>query len=160
LLEPEEVPVRSELLLLLAARAALVAEVVEPALLQGLVVVADRYELSTLAYQGYGRQLELAEVRAINAFATGALRPDLTLFLDVPVAEGEARHAATRGGADRIEQAGRAFHERVGEAYRLLCSSEPGIARLDGTAPPAQVHEAVLRLLRARFPETFARATG
>lgn len=158
--EPEDVPVRSELLLMLAARAALIAEVVEPALARGQVVVGDRYELSTLAYQGYGRQLELAQVRQINTFATGGLRPDVTLFLDVPVAEGEARYASARAGADRIELAGRAFHERVGEAYRLLASSEPGMQRLDGTAPAAEVHAAVLQLLRAQFPETFARALG
>lgn len=160
LLEPEAVPDRAELLLVLAARAALVETEIEPALRAGKIVIGDRFELSTLAYQGYGRKLDLDEVRALNTFATGGLRPDLTIVLEIPVAEGVARYAATRRQADRIEQAGTVFHERVGEAYRLLSDTEPGVARVDGGAAPGVVHEAVRAVLRARFPETFARETG
>jgi dTMP kinase len=151
---------RVELLLFSAARAELVREVIRPALASGHVVVADRYELSTLAYQAYGRGLPLAEVRAVNAFATGGLRPDLTILLDVPTEVGAARLRARPGGADRIEGAGPPFHERVAEAYRLLAQSEPGVACIDGTAPSADVHGKLLRLLAARFPETFAVTAG
>jgi dTMP kinase len=160
LLMGDAVPDRTELLLMLAARAAIVETRIVPALAEGRIVVADRYELSTLAYQGAGRQLDADLIRELNAFATAGLRPDLTLLLDVPLAVGDGRRAEAGAGPDRIEQAGRAFHERVAGAYRLLAGSEAGVARVDGTGEPAAVHERVKGLLRARFPETFARAMG
>jgi dTMP kinase len=158
LLEGVEMPARTELLLMLAARAALVEQVVRPALAGGEVVVADRFELSSLAYQGHGRGLPLAEVRQQNALATGGLRPALTVVLEVPLAQGEARRSER--GADRIENAGRHFHERVAEAYRLLARSEAGVAVVDGTGPETRVHAAIRELLRRRFPETFAAGGG
>lgn len=157
LLESDDVPVRAELLLMLAARAVFVDEVVRPQLEAGRVVISDRYELSTFAYQGYGRGLPQDEVRALNAFATAGLRPDLTIVLDVPIAVGEARRVEAGRRSDRIERAGSAFHERVFEAYRLLAGTEPGVVSVDGTRPALDVHDDVLRLLRARFPETFSR---
>jgi len=155
LLHRDPVPPRAELLLMLAARATLLDQVVQPALAGGRVVIADRYELSTLAYQGYGRGIPLDDVRAINAFATGGLAPDLTILLDVPVVEGEARRQRDGRQADRIESAGADFHARVAEAYRALGDCEPGVQRLDGTGSTESVHEEVKRLLRRRFPETF-----
>jgi dTMP kinase len=160
LLGGDDVPARTELLLVLAARAALVDATIAPALAAGKVVVADRYELSTLAYQAGGRQLPTGSVREINAFATGGLRPDLTVFLDVPVEVGVARREAGGSGADRIEQAGREFHDRVASAYRLLAGTHQGVTRVDGTAPAEQVHAEVVALLKAKFAETFARAMG
>jgi dTMP kinase len=159
-LEGGEVPARSELLLMLAARAVFVDEVVRPRLEAGEVVIADRYELSTYAYQGYGRGLPLAEVRRLNDFATGGLHPDLTLVLDVSLAEGEVRRAAAGRRSDRIERAGAAFHERVAEAYRLLAESEPGVEVVDGMGPPELVQATILDRLRCRFPETFSLALG
>jgi dTMP kinase len=158
LLEGVEMPARTELLLMLAARAALVEQVVRPALARGEIVVADRFELSSLAYQGHGRGLPLAEVRQQNALATGGLRPALTLVLEVPLAEGEARRHDR--GADRIESAGRNFHQRVAEAYRLLARSEAGVELVDGTGPAETVHAAIRELLGRRFPETFAARRG
>jgi dTMP kinase len=160
LLEGGEVGPRAELLLMLAARATFVDELVRPHLAAGEVVIADRYQLSTFAYQGYGRGLPLDEVRRINAFATGGLTPDLTLVFDVPPAVGEARRAAAGRGSDRIERAGAAFHQRVFEAYRLLAEAEPGVECIEGTAPPDVVQQMVLDCLRRRFPETFLPATG
>ncbi|HEX7119977.1 MAG TPA: dTMP kinase [Longimicrobiales bacterium] len=154
LLHGGEVPARAELLLMLSARAVFVGEVVRPALERGAVVVADRYELSTLAYQGYGRGLPLDEVRRMNAFATEGVTPDVTLVLDVPPDVGAARRAKEGRHADRIEQAGAAFHARVAEAYRLLAETEPRVERVDGGGPPERVHAEVLRRLRARLPET------
>ncbi|MCI0433569.1 MAG: dTMP kinase [Gemmatimonadetes bacterium] len=151
---------RAELLLLLAARATLVGQEIRPGLAAGEIVVADRYALSTLAYQGYGRGMPLDEVRALNAFATGGLQPDLTIVLDVPTGVGVARLGARTGGADRIEAEGGGFHERVAEAYRLLASSEPRTRRIDGTGSPAGVHRELRGLLREMFPETFAATPG
>jgi dTMP kinase len=159
-LHGEDVPARAELLLMLAARAVFVDAIVEPALAAGTVVIADRFELSTLAYQGYGRGLDLDEVRRLNAFATAGRRADLTVVLDVDPAVGEARRTAAGGGADRIERAGSAFHARVARAYGLLAESEPDVVRLDGVAPPAEVQARLRELLQARFPETFASAPG
>jgi dTMP kinase len=160
LLETEEVAPVTELLLMLAARSALVAEVIEPALAAGRVVVTDRFHLSTLAYQAYGRGLPLAEVVAMNRFATGGLEPDLTVLLDVDPGAGVARQTAAGRGRDRIERAGAAFHGRVAEAYRLLALEDERVERVDGSGPAATVHEAVVALLAARFPETFSRPKG
>ncbi|HSJ10743.1 MAG TPA: dTMP kinase [Longimicrobiales bacterium] len=160
LLHGGDVPARSELLLMLAARAAFVEQVVRPALARGEVVVADRYELSSLAYQGGGRRLGFDAVRAVNAFATGGLRPDLTILLDVPLEEGTARRAQAGADADRIESAGDAFHREVAGAYRLLSETEAGVVAVPGVSDPAVVHAAVMRLLAVRFPETFGVAAG
>lgn len=155
-----DVPPRSELLLILAARAVFVDEVVRPRLAAGEVVIADRYELSTLAYQGYGRGLPLDEIRRINDFATEGVLPDLTLVLDVPPEVGEARRRVEGRRSDRIERAGLEFHRRVGEAYRLLAEMEPNVEVIDGTGEPEVVRSAILDLLGRRYPETFPLATG
>jgi dTMP kinase len=159
-LEGGAVPPRSELLLMLAARAVFVDEVVRPRLAEGQVVIADRYELSTYAYQGYGRGLPLEEVRQLNEFATGGLHPDLTLVLDVPLAEGELRREAAGRRSDRIERAGSAFHQRVAEAYRLLAEMEPDVELIDGVGRPTEVQAVILDRLRSRYPETFPLALG
>jgi dTMP kinase len=160
LLESESLSAETELLLMLAARSALVAEVIRPALAAGRVVVTDRFHLSTLAYQAYGRALPLAEVVAMNRFATGGLEPDLTIVLDVDAAAGAARKAAAGQGPDRIERAGAEFHERVVEAYRLLAASERRVERVDAGGTAERVHAAVVSLLADRFPETFSPAAG
>jgi dTMP kinase len=156
----EEIGPRTELLLMVAARSAFVSEVVRPALETGMVVIADRYELSTLAYQGYGRRLPLDAVRQVNAFATGGVKPDLTIVLDVEVSEGVSRRSAAGAAADRIERAGDAFHAVVARAYRLLSDTEADVESVAGGEPPEAVHAAILRLLGGRFPETFASAKG
>ncbi|MBI4543742.1 MAG: dTMP kinase [Gemmatimonadetes bacterium] len=160
LLEGAQVPPRPELLLLLAARSALTEQVIAPALVAGSVVVADRFELSSLAYQGYGRGLPVEEVRRLNAFATRGLRPDLVLLLEVPPQVSERRRVQEGRRADRIEQAGAGFHARVAEAYRLLAAQDSSIERLDGTRAAEEVHRDIVRRLGARFPETFASAEG
>lgn len=160
LLESTDVQPRAELLLMLAARAALVEELIRPALEAGRLVVADRYELSTLAYQGHGRGLPPDEVRRMNEFATGGVRPDLTLLLDVPLELGEARRREAGRGEDRIEQAGRAFHARVAEAYRSLARSETGVVRVDGRGSEDEVERRLRAALRGRFPETFPASEG
>lgn len=160
LLQREDVTDRAELLLMLAARATLVEKVIRPALESGRVVVSDRFDLSTLAYQGHGRGLPLDEVRRLNAFATGGLRPDVTIVLDIPPELGETRRRAEGRAADRIERAGRAFHDRVAEAYGLLAEDETDVERIDGSPGPDAVQREVLGRLAERFPETFAAGAG
>ncbi len=156
LLHSEEMPAVAELLLMLAARSVLLHELVRPALAAGKVVVADRYDISTIAYQGYGRGLPLEDVRRANDIATGGLVPDLVLLLDAPQDVGEARRAASRPGGDRIERAGRAFHDRVSAAYGLLAAGVPNMQRIDATADAQQVHASIIAALVSRFAETFA----
>ena len=153
-----EMPAESELLLILAARAAFVREVVRPALARGEVVVADRFDLSTLAYQGYGRGLDLARVRAAMEVATGDLRPDLYLVLDVPVEEGVARRRTAGGSADRIEGAGADFLGAVRDGYLELAVDEERVELVSGLGTPARVHERILGCLKARLPDVFGRA--
>ncbi len=147
LLEPEHTEMRpeAEILLFSAARAQLVGEVIRPHLERGGVVLSDRFADSTFAYQGYGRGLDLASLRMITAFATGGLMPDLTICLDLPVAEGLLRK---RGGAavewNRMEREEREFHERVRAGY-LALASEAGERWLvvDATQPVVKVQQAI-----------------
>lgn len=150
------VPPETELLLYVAARAAFVRELVAPALEEGRVVVADRYVMSTTAYQGYGRGLDQDEIGALNAFATGGLAPDLWVFLDVPVEEGLARRREAGAADDRIEGEGVAFLERVRRGYLELVREDPRATRVDGAGSPREVQERLRRVLRERLPETFA----
>jgi dTMP kinase len=160
LLHGGDVSPRTELLLMVAARASFVDEVVRPALERGEVVIADRFELSSLAYQGYGRGVPLDDVRRVNHFATGGLRPDLTIVLDVEPQEGAARRQRAGAAADRIESAGEEFHRAVARAYRLLSKSEPGVHVIAGDAAPETVQARVRAILGERFPETFATGLG
>lgn len=145
----------TELLLMLAARAAFVREVVRPLLEGGGIMLADRFETSTFAYQGFGRGLPLEEIRRLNRFATGGLHPDLVLVLDLPWEEGRARQQREGKAADRIESAGGAFLERVRVGYRRLAEGGSDVVLLDGSASPERVQEEIRSILRARFPETF-----
>jgi dTMP kinase len=152
------VPARSELFLMLAARAAFVEEVVAPGIAEGRVVIADRFELSTLAYQGAGRGLPLDEVSACNRVATGGVTPRATLLLDLDPEEGARRQAAEGKTADRLEREGRDFHRRVAAAYRLHAERVEGVVRVDALGTPEEVHGRVLDALASRLPETFAAA--
>ena len=113
----------SELLLFNASRAQLMDEVIRPELASGKVVVCDRYTDSTVAYQGYGRSLDLTVIRKINDIATSGLFPALTVLLDVPVKEGFARKGVSV--RDRFEQEGISFHQRVRDGYLRLAEIEP-----------------------------------
>ncbi len=150
------IPARSELFLMLAARAAFVEQLVRPALTEGQVVIADRFELSTLAYQGIGRGLPLEEIRRCNRLATGGLSPHAILLLDVEPEEGERRQREAGKRPDRLEREERDFHRQVAEGYRRLAGEIPGVVRVDGRGSAEAVHQRVVALLTARFPETFS----
>lgn len=127
LLDPasEGLDARAELLLYEAARAQHVAEVIEPALAVGEVVVCDRFYDSSTAYQGYARGLPLDEVRALNHAATGGLVPDLTIVIDVDPQAALTRAIDASGSADRLEAEDSAFHERVRRGYLAIAREEP-----------------------------------
>jgi dTMP kinase len=153
-----DMPPEAELLLILAARAAFVREVVRPALEAGQVVIADRFSLSTLAYQGYGRGLPLPQVRAGIEIATGGLSPDVYLLLDLPAVEGRDRQQRDGAKPDRIEAAGADFREAVRNGYLELARSEPEVEVVAALGTPADVHARIRDRLLARFPETFLTA--
>lgn len=132
---------RAELLLILAARAQHVAEVIQPALQAGASVITDRFSLSSLAYQGFGRGLPLEEIRAADAAATGGLRPDLTVVVNVAL---ETVMARVGERVDRFEGEGRDFLERVITGYRRLAVNEPATRLIDGTGTV----EAMQRVIR------------
>lgn len=136
----------AELFLYLADRAVHVAEVVVPALDRGCVVVCERYTDSTLAYQGYGRGLDLKLLRHLNEMATEGVTPDLTLVLNIPAAE--VRLDASR--LDRLESAGGDFRERVADGFRALARGEPERVKiLDGMQSIQAVHEQIIALVGA-----------
>ena len=137
----------AELFLFLAARADLVERVIRPALDNGHVVIADRFGLSTMAYQVAGRGLPLADVAAALRVATGGLAPDLTLVLDVPVAVGRERQRNAGKAQDRIEREDDRFHTRVRDAYRS--ASGPGIVHIDASQSKKAVQEAAWREVAA-----------
>jgi len=113
----------TELMLFNASRAQLLHEVVRPALKLGKVVICDRYADSTIAYQGYGRKIDIDAIKNTNEIATRGLKPDLTILLDIPVSEGFARKTGQE--PDRFEKETRAFHQRVRKGYLQLAAEEP-----------------------------------
>jgi dTMP kinase len=135
---------RTELLLMLAARAQHVTEQIRPALAEGQVVITDRFSLSSLAYQGYGRGLPLADIRAADAVATGGLQPELTIVIDVPLETALARLGTQR---DRIEGAGVDFLRRVIDGYRALAQTNSSTRLFDGQPAPEVIHQAIVDML-------------
>jgi dTMP kinase len=141
-----------EALLFYAARRDHVARLIAPALDRGVWVVCDRFAASTLAYQGYGRGLPLADLLALHRFALGDFAPDLTLILDLPVAEGLARVAQRSGDADRFERLDLAFHERLRQGFRQIAADNPErCVLIDAAGDPGSIHRAVLAAVAARL---------
>ena len=137
----------TELLLVFAARAQHLAQVIRPALARGCVVLCDRFTDATYAYQGGGRGLPEARIAVLENFVQGQLRPDLTLIFDLPIEVGLAR-AAARGRLDRFEQEGCSFFEAVRQAYLHRADSAPQRYRIvDAAQPLGQVQQALDELL-------------
>lgn len=151
----------AELLLMNASRAQLVREFIRPALDRGDIIISDRFYDSTTAYQGHGRQLNLATVQRIIDFAVGDTRPDLTLLFTVPREVSadrlRSRQATLPFVRDRIEEGDRAFFERVAHGYEALALAEPQrIKKVDGSGSVESVQEAVWRLVQSKLPPTSA----
>ena len=146
----------AELCLIIADRAQHVQEIISPALLANEVVLCDRYADATVAYQGFGRGLEMRMIEELNRQAVGMCVPDLTILLDCPVEMGllrvQQRLEANRHlvHEQRFEIEDAAFHQRVREGYLWISQREPErIAVLDGTLPPERLHEQVVELALA-----------
>jgi len=142
LLHAGDVAPQAEALAYAADRADHVATVIAPTMARGGIVLSDRYLDSSLAYQAQGRGLGDAQVRAINAFGTGGLEPDLTILLDITPEAGAARRD---GKPDRIERAGVEFHARVAQRYRELAAEHPErYLVLDASDSAEEIHEAAV----------------
>ena len=145
----------TEILLYAASRAQLVAQEIRPRLEAGQVVVCDRYADSTLAYQGYGRGLDLPTLRTILDFATGGLRPELTLYLDISAEEGlRRRQEAAQHGAEwnRLDAESLEFHQRVREGYLALIAADPARwVRISGEGDRGTIQEQIRAVVMARL---------
>lgn len=142
----EPMPITCELLLMFAARATHIENLIRPALERGAWVVCDRFTDATYAYQGEGRGVRREEIASLERFVQAELRPDLTLLLDAPIEIGAARAAARDGEGvrDRFEQERRDFFQRVRDSYLERARSQPGrIAVIDATADRESVQQAI-----------------
>ena len=140
----------AEFLLYAAARAQHVHERIEPALARGAVVLCDRYGASSVAYQGFGRGVDVAWIDTVNERATRGVRPDRTVLLDLPAEQGLGRIAA-RGATDRLERADLAFHRRVRDGYLALGRERPDWIVVDAARDEASVADDVHRALAPLF---------
>ncbi|MBW5813074.1 dTMP kinase [Yersinia kristensenii] len=138
---------KAEVLMLYAARVQLVENVIKPALARGSWVVGDRHDLSSQAYQGGGRGIDINLMTSLRDTVLGAFRPDLTLYLDLPPVVGLAR-ARARGELDRIEQESLAFFERTRARYLELAAADSSIKTIDASQPLEQVSESISRVLK------------
>lgn len=148
----------AELLLLNASRAQLVREVIRPALAAGEAVLCDRFYDSTVAYQGFGRQLDLKLVRTVIDFAVGETRPHLTLLMMVPLVISEARRQERQGNGpavrDRFEEADRAFFERVEKGFQEIAAGEPQrVVLIDSTRDMEKVRADIWQRTAALFKQ-------
>ena len=151
--ENTEMHPRSEILLFQASRAQLVEQEIQPRLARAEIVLCDRYADSTIAYQGYGHQVNLAHLHTIVDFATGGLKPDLTLLLDLDVTVGLARRQKD-GDINRLDAFELAFHQRVRTGYHELVAAEPDRwVVIDAAQPPEQVQKDLCAAILARLPE-------
>lgn len=146
-----EIDARTEALIYSAARAAHVQQVIRPSLEAGTHIICDRFVDSSLAYQGMGRELGFAAVASINDFATGGLKPDVTIILDISAEQGRARRIAASGGvedSDRLEAEPDDFHERIRNAFLELAAQDPQrYLVLDATASVEQLHQSIVEHL-------------
>jgi dTMP kinase len=142
----------SEALLLYAARREHVTRLIQPALAAGTWVICDRFNDSTIAYQGYGRGVPLDELAMLQRFALGDFVPDMTLILDLAVDNGFARAALRPRRADRFERLDRAFHERLRQGFHAIATAEPGrCVTIDASGNVSHVQSAIAAIIAERF---------
>lgn len=155
LLEPSsKVTPLAELLLYEAGRAEHVNQIILPALKSGSIVVSDRYTDATLAYQGWGRGLDIEDIKCLNNIATGGLMPDLTICLDIGTKTGLARAAkkAIKKGPDRLESESIEFHKRVRKGYIELAEIEPDRIRVVSSANGInEIHKEIVEIVEERL---------
>jgi dTMP kinase len=142
----------AEILLFSAARNQLVNQVIKPSLQSGKVVICDRYYDSTTAYQGYGRGIDLDDVRRINKIATLGVVPDITFFVDIPIDEIKRRIEVAKSSTDRMESSGNSFYEKVRKGYYEIAKAEPDrFYILDGLKNVETIHNEVWKIVNGKM---------
>lgn len=154
--EQELMDPMTELLLYEASRRQHTATVIRTAIDEGKLVICDRYCDSTLAYQGYGRELPIDTIKSLNRIAMGDTEIDLTLFLDVAPSDGFSRKGGKSKG-DRLESEDGAFYERVYSGFSAIADSEKRFVRVDASGDKFSTHEKLYRCLKERLPEFFVK---
>ncbi len=144
LLKTEDMQDRTELLLMEAARAEHTDTAILPALKKGFIVISDRYADSSTVYQGYCRGIPMRTVATLNQFATGGLKPDITILLEGFIG---LKRMSARGNLDRFERAGTAFHRKVNQAYRLIAKKNSRIKVFKADQPIDRLHAEVLKAI-------------
>lgn len=143
---------RTEILLFCASRAQLVEELIRPSLAAGKLILCDRYADSTMAYQGYGHGLDRGDLERLLAFATGGLKPDLTLLFDISAEAGLRRRLKNHEEWNRMDDYALQFHERVRGGYLAMAAAEPERwAVINADRAPEEIHEEVVSLLLDRL---------
>ncbi|NLB34223.1 MAG: dTMP kinase [Elusimicrobia bacterium] len=141
---------RTELLLYAAGRAQHTSELIMPALKAGKSVLCERYTHASLAYQGYGRQLDKDLVNMLNEVATMGLKPDLTIMFNISAEEGLGRVASSDRTFDRLESENIEFHRRVREGYLALAAKDPNVELVDATLPEKELSKEIIKILKRR----------
>lgn len=142
----------TELLLYNAARAQVISEVILPALQDGNIVLADRFAFSTLAYQGYGRNLSLKKVNELSAITCENCFPELTIILDIDAEQSKIRRSKRAGAPDRLEAEADSFFTKVQEGYRQIAKDYPdSVALFNALLPKEEIHEKILSAVLSKL---------
>lgn len=151
LLKPgNKIAPRTELLLYAAGRAQHTSELIMPALKSGKSVICERYTHASMAYQGYGRQLDMALIDNLNEVATMGLSPDLTIIFNIPADEGLKRVSSSERTFDRLESENLEFHQRVRDGYLELSKNDPKVEVVDARLPQEALSKRIIEILRER----------
>ncbi len=153
---------RTELLLFAASRAQHVEELIAPSLSAGKVVICDRFTASTLAYQAYGRGLDPTIAEQVNSFAIGECKPDITIFLNLPLEEAQLRRQSRGDAVDRLEEAGERLQALVANGYEEIARSHPDVVSIVVDARPQQneIADSILQSLTERWPHLYKAASN
>jgi dTMP kinase len=139
-----DIPAITELFLFMTARSVLIEQFIKPQLESGNIVVADRFHLSSLAYQGAGRRIPYKTIDDLGAKATSGIQPDMTILVDIPYEVGKQRQVLMGKSADRIENESSDFHNRVRDGYKELATRIPNIVTIDGNKPIEMVTKSIM----------------
>ena len=143
----EAIAPQTELLLLAADRSHHIETVIKPSLSEGKIVLCDRFTDSTIAYQGYGRRIDVDIINQLNDTATRGIKSDLTFWLDIDVKSGLSRAKKRLGNLDRIEQEDIAFHHRISQGFKTLANRNPRIHRINAELPVADIRDEIQRVI-------------
>jgi dTMP kinase len=141
---------RAELLLYAAGRAQHTEELILPALKEGKHVVCERYTHASVAYQGYGRGLDIGLINMLNDIAAGGVAPDAVIIMDIDVAQGLARVRSSNRGLDRLESENISFHKKVREGYLEIVKTNPDISVVDASQSKEDIHNRILQILKGK----------